>query len=181
MTDVPDSLCQSALFETQKKQRENPSPASRRQTMVFFLVLLGVFMWQFLPAFVFPMLSSLAVLCWIAPNNPTANFIGSGLGGMGFLNLSLDWSNVGNLGAMGSLFLTPWWTQVIVFVAFIFNCWILIPASKWGGMTEWNYHLMSNRLFQGKQALSHSNDPLTSYRKRDHVSDTTADHSKPYA
>jgi len=144
------ALCQSALFETQKRQRENPTPISRRQMIVFFVALFGVFMWQFLPAFVFPMVSSLAVLCWIAPNNATANFIGSGLGGMGFLNLSLDWSNVGHLGNMGSLFLTPWWTQVIVFAAFVLNCWVLIPASKWGGMTEWNHKLMSNRLFQGK-------------------------------
>lgn len=144
------ALCQTALFETQKKQRENPSPVSRRQMTVFFLVLCAVFAWQFLPEFVFPMLSSLAFLCWIAPHNATANFIGSGLGGMGFLNLSLDWSNVGYLSEMGSLFLTPWWTQIIVFSAFVINCWILIPASKWGGMTKWNHHLMSNRLYQGK-------------------------------
>ena len=142
------ALCQAALFETQKKQRENPSPVSRRQMTVFFLVLLGVFTWQFLPEFVFPMLGSLSLLCWVAPNNPVANFISAGLGGMGFLNLSLDWSNVGNLGQMGSLFLTPWWTQAIVFLAFVLNCWILIPASKWGGMTGWNHHIMSNRLFQ---------------------------------
>lgn len=143
------ALCQAALFETQKNQRENPSPISRRQMMIFFLVLLGVFMWQFLPEFVFPMLSSLSFLCWVAPHNAVANFIGSGLGGMGFLNLSLDWSNIGNQGTMGSLFLTPWWTQVIVFLAFAVNCWVLIPASKWGGMTQWNHHLMSNKLFQG--------------------------------
>lgn len=143
------ALCQTALFETQRRQRENPTPGSRRQMTVFFLVLLGVFAWQFLPEFVFPMLSSLAFLCWVAPHNSTANFIGSGLGGMGFLNLSLDWSNVGNLSGMGSLFLTPWWTQVIVFTAFVVNCWILIPAAKWGGMTGWNNKLMSNRPFQG--------------------------------
>jgi len=117
--------------------------------MVFSLVLLAVFLWQFLPVYVFPMLTSLALLCWVAPHNSTANFIGSGLGGMGFLNLSLDWSNVGNLSQMGSLFLTPWWTQVIVFLAFFLNCWVLIPLSKWGGMTQWNHHLMSNRLFRG--------------------------------
>jgi len=164
-----DRLCQTALFETQKKQRENPSPSSRRQMMVFFIVLVGVFMWQFLPAFVFPMLSSLALLCWVAPGNATANFMGSGLGGMGFLNLSLDWSNIGHLGAMGSLFLTPWWTQVIVFVAFVFNCWILIPASKWGGMTEWNHHLMSNRLYQGTFPMLTPKNHLTYSRKRYNV------------
>ncbi|EHK97947.1 hypothetical protein M7I_6288 [Glarea lozoyensis 74030] len=29
------ALCQTALFETQKKQRESPSPVSRRQMIVF--------------------------------------------------------------------------------------------------------------------------------------------------
>jgi len=75
--------------------------------MIFFLTLAGITMWQFLPQFVFPFLQSLAFLCWLAPHNATANFIGGGLGGMGFLNLSLDWSNVGHLSQMGSMFLTP--------------------------------------------------------------------------
>jgi len=117
--------------------------------LVFFLTLIGVMIWQFLPEFIFPFLQSLAFLCWVAPNNATANFIGGGLGGMGFLNLSLDWSNVGNFSQMGSLFLTPWWTQVIVFLAFAINCWILLPLAKWGGLGQWDHHLMSNRLFTG--------------------------------
>jgi OPT oligopeptide transporter protein len=131
----------------QKKQRENPSRASRKQMIVFFLVLLGVTLWQFLPEFVFPFLGSLAFLCWVAPHNATANFIGSGFGGMGFLNLSLDWSSID---WRTNLFLTPWWTQVILFVAFAFNCWVLLPAAKWGGLAEWPHRLMSNRVFLGK-------------------------------
>ncbi len=114
---------------------------------VFFLTILGVTTWQFLPEYVFPMLSSLAFLCWVAPKNATANFIGAGLGGMGFLNLSLDWSNVGNLSQMGSLFVTPWYTQVIVFLAFVVNCWFLLPLAKWGGLGSWHPQLMSNRPF----------------------------------
>ncbi|KAL5313535.1 hypothetical protein ACEPPN_017955 [Leptodophora sp. 'Broadleaf-Isolate-01'] len=142
-----DALCQTALFETQTRQREFPSPVSRRQMKVFFFSLLAVAVWQFLPEYVFPMLSSLAFLCWVAPNNAAANFVGGGLGGMGFLNLSLNWANVGNLSAMGSLFLTPWYTQVIVFSAFVVNCWFLLPLAKWGGLGVWEHGLMSNRLF----------------------------------
>ncbi|RDL38670.1 Uncharacterized protein BP5553_03010 [Venustampulla echinocandica] len=141
------ALCQAALFETQTKQRQSPSPVSRRQTMVFFMVLGAVTVWQFFPEFIFPMLQSLAFLCWVAPGNEVANFIGGGLGGMGFLNLSLDWANISGFSQMGSLFLTPWWTQVIVFVGFVVNCWVLLPLSKWGGLTSWNHHLMSNRLY----------------------------------
>jgi len=47
---------------------------------VFFAVLGGVTFWQFLPEYVFPMLGSLAFLCWVAPRNATANFIGAGFG-----------------------------------------------------------------------------------------------------
>lgn len=117
--------------------------------LAFFSVLGGVTLWQFLPEFVFPMLGSLAFLCWVAPRNAVANFVGSGFGGMGFLNLSLDWSN---LSTNGNLFLLPFWTQVIMFIAFIVNCWILIPAAKWGGMSEFKYGLMSTQVFTGKLA-----------------------------
>jgi len=146
-------LCQTALFETQTKQREYPSPVSRRQMIVFFSALLAVTVWQFFPEYLFPMLSSLAFLCWVAPNNQTANFIGSGLGGMGFLNLSLDWSNLANLSSMGSLFLTPWYTQVVVFAAFVVNCWILLPLAKWGGLGSYHFGLMSQSLLL--RMLSH--------------------------
>ncbi|KAG6008283.1 hypothetical protein E4U21_004745 [Claviceps maximensis] len=138
------ALCQTALFETQKKQRENPSRLSRKQIRVFFGVLVGVILWQFLPEYVFPMLGSLAFLCWVAPHNPTINFLGSGFGGMGLLNLSLDWSSIA---ANANLFLTPWWTQVIIFVAFVCSAWVLLPVAKFGGLARWDHRLMSNRIF----------------------------------
>lgn len=124
--DMHHSLCQTALFETQKKQRQSPTPKSRKQTKVFWLALLGMTLWQFLPEYVFPMLGSLAFLCWVAPQNHVANFVGAGFGGMGFLNLSLDWSNISS---RGSLFLTPWWTQVAIFLGFACSTWILLPAA----------------------------------------------------
>ncbi|KAG9669149.1 OPT superfamily oligopeptide transporter, partial [Aureobasidium melanogenum] len=140
------ALCQTALFESQKKERENPTPVSKKQMRVFFAVFLGLALWQFLPEYVFPMTGSLAFLCWVAPRNPVANFIGSGFGGMGFLNLSLDWSN---LSTNGNLFLLPWWTQVIMFLAFAFNCWVLLPAAKWGNLSEFKPGLMSTSVLQG--------------------------------
>ncbi|KJZ73441.1 hypothetical protein HIM_07235 [Hirsutella minnesotensis 3608] len=138
-------LCQTALFETQRQQRQHPTRLSRRQTRVFFAVLVGVILWQFLPEYAFPMLGSLAFLCWVAPHNSVANFVGSGFGGMAMLNLSFDWSSIA---ANASLFLTPWWTQVITFLAFVINCWVLLPAAKWGHLASWSHGLMSNRVFQ---------------------------------
>jgi hypothetical protein len=137
-------LCQTALFNTQKKQRENPGPDSRKQMRVFWLVLLFIILWQFLPEYAFPMVGSLSFLCWVAPEIATANFLGAGFGGMSLLNLSFDWSSIS---VNTNLFLTPWWTQVLMFAAFVFNCWILLPAAKFGGLGQWHLQLMSNRLF----------------------------------
>jgi OPT family small oligopeptide transporter len=139
----PQALMQSTLFETFRKT-DNSSPLARKQMKVFFLCLVGMTLWQFLPEYAFPFTSSLAFLCWVAPHNAVANFIGSGLGGMGFLNLSLDWSNINWNGS--SILLTPWWTQVILFLAFAINCWILLPAAKWGNLGSYHHGLMSNRL-----------------------------------
>ncbi|KAI1140558.1 OPT superfamily oligopeptide transporter [Hypoxylon sp. FL0543] len=139
------ALCQTALFETQSKQNKNPTPTARKQMRVFWLVLLGITLWQFLPEYVFPMTSSLAFLCWVAPHNPVANFIGSGLGGMGFLNLSFDWANISNYLAGVPLFLSPWWSQVVLFASFVMSCWILLPAAKWGGLGGYSHCLMTNR------------------------------------
>ncbi|KAL3961034.1 hypothetical protein ACCO45_006151 [Purpureocillium lilacinum] len=152
------SLCQTALFETQRKQREHPTRLSRKQIKVFFGVLAAVILWQFLPEYAFPMLGSLAFLCWVAPHNKVANFVGGGFGGMGFLNLSLDWSSVT---AFGSLFLTPWWTQVIMFAAFVTSCWVLLPAAKFGGLGSWDHQLMSNRVFLKNGTRYPLNDLLT--------------------
>ncbi|KAK2797675.1 hypothetical protein FQN50_009099 [Emmonsiellopsis sp. PD_5] len=141
----PQALMQTSLFETLRKSNSD-SRETRKQKYVFFAVLFGVTLWQFLPEYVFPFLSSLSFLCWVAPHNYVANFIGAGIGGMGFLNLSLDWANISNTTFTNPM-ITPFWTSVVMFVGFVFSCWILLPAAKWGNLGEWNYQLMSNRIF----------------------------------
>lgn len=137
----PQALMQTTLFQTQAKS-DADSLLSKKQMRVFFTALLGMCAWEFLPEFVFPMVSSLAFLCWVAPRNKTANFIGSGLGGMGFLNLTLDWSNI-----TSSIMLYPYWVQIVQFIAFVIGAWVLLPAAKWGNLSSFKTGLMSNRLF----------------------------------
>jgi OPT family small oligopeptide transporter len=139
----PQALMQTTLFETLRKQ-DRKSKLAKRQMVIFFSCLGGMTLWQFLPEYVFPFTSSLAFLCWVAPRNPVANFVGSGLGGMGFLNLSLDWANINWNEA--SILITPFWTQTILFLAFVLNCWILLPAAKWGNLGSYKHGLMSNSL-----------------------------------
>jgi OPT family oligopeptide transporter len=141
----PQALMQTSLFETFRKADSN-SKRARKQKYVFLGSLGAIILWQFLPEYVFPFLSSLSFLCWVASRNSTANFIGAGIGGMGFLNFSLDWANVSNT-AFSNPMIAPFWTSAIIFVAYAFSCWVLLPAAKWGSLGSWKHHLMSNRLF----------------------------------
>lgn len=151
----PQALMQTTLFQTQKKA-DTDSKLGSKQMKVFFIVLGGVTVWQFFPEFIFPMTSSLAFLCWVAPKNEVANFIGSGLGGMGFLNLTLDWSNI-----TSTIMLSPYWVQVIQFIAFIIGAWVLLPAAKWGDLSSFKAGLMSNSLFMGNGTKYPTNLLLT--------------------
>lgn len=141
----PQALMQTSLFETFRKSDAN-SRSAKKQRNIFLAVLIFVIFWEFLPEYVFPMLSSLSFLCWVASRNPTVNFVGAGIGGMSFLNLSLDWSNISN-GTFSNPMVSPFWTSVVIFVGYAFSCWVLLPAAKFGKLGSWKHHLMSNRLF----------------------------------
>lgn len=136
----PQALMQTTLLRSQEKTDSNVT-GGNKQMKVFLLALTFVFFWQFFPEFLFPLTSSIAVLCYIAPHNSVINFIGSGIGGMGFLNFSLDWSNI-----TSSIFIYPYWIQVIQFVAFVIVAYILIPLVQFGNIFN-KAGLMSNGLF----------------------------------
>ncbi|KAG0361897.1 hypothetical protein BGX24_005234, partial [Mortierella sp. AD032] len=139
----PSALMQTALYRTLRGEGQSLD-VSKKQIRVFWIVLAGVFFWSFLPEYAFPFTSSLAVLCWFAPHNDTVKFISSGFGGMGFLNFTLNWSNV-----TSNIMVSPWWTQVISFVAFVVSVWILVPIAYFTGV--WNgkaFPIMSNRLYK---------------------------------
>lgn len=151
----PQALMQTTLLQSQARS-DRDSKHGSMQMKVFFYVLLAVTIWEFLPEFAFPLTSSLAILCWIAPYNKTVNFIGSGMGGMGVLNFSLDWANI-----TSSIMLYPYWIQVIQFLGFVLGAWIMIPLVKWGGVTSFKHGLMSNSLFLNNGTRYPTNELLT--------------------
>ncbi|KAJ7463681.1 OPT oligopeptide transporter protein-domain-containing protein [Mycena latifolia] len=126
-TLFPLTLQQVTVFNAMRASFEMDSTTVRKQMRVFWYGILIVFLWQFLPEYIFPFTSSLAFLCWVT-NNPTANFLGSGLGGAGFLTMTLDWSNIGS-----SAIYYPYWSQVNAFAAFVLGAWILVPIGALGG------------------------------------------------
>lgn len=143
-----------AKADTAEPQETPRSSSGASQMRVFFLCAAALCMWQMLPEYFFPMTLSVALLCYAAPTSHTANFIGSGLGGMGLLNLSFDWANV-----TSHVMLYPYWVQVIQFVAFVLGAWVLIPVAKWSPLFSYKHGLMSNRLFR-ENGLLYPTDKL---------------------
>lgn len=135
-----DGKQSSPLYSGESSSVHQSSHTSHMR--VFFVCTMAMCIWQMFPEYLFPMTSSVALLCYAAPANATANFIGSGLGGMGVLNFLLDWANITSL-----VMLYPYWVQVIQFVGFVVGAWVLIPLAKWSSLFSFKHGIMSNRLF----------------------------------
>ncbi|KAL4881631.1 OPT oligopeptide transporter protein-domain-containing protein [Aspergillus karnatakaensis] len=152
----PLSLQQVTLYRSMdpKNKTDDEKARSRQQMKMFYILLLAIFVWQFLPEYLFPFVGSLAPLCWFASRNHNVNFIGAGRGGMGLLNITLNWSNI-----TSTVVTYPYSVQVIIFSTFVLTCWILIPIAYfgniWGSPT---YNIMSNSVFQKNGSAYPFND-----------------------
>ncbi|KAF7295430.1 OPT oligopeptide transporter [Mycena indigotica] len=119
---VGDSLLGNLPVNAMRANFENDSRTARKQMRVFWFGILIFFLWEFLPEYIFPFTSSLAFLCWVT-DNPTANFLGSGLGGAGLLNFTLD-------------------CQCLPFVL---GAWILVPIGALGGAWQNDLYPMQSQ------------------------------------
>lgn len=120
----PQTLMETALLQSQKDSDVSNDRSFRNPLIVFGLTVASVCLWQILPGYLMPLLSSLSLLCLFSPNK-TLRFLGSGLKGCGVLNFTFDWSHISP-----NIFLYPYWTQIIQFVAFVVGAWILLPIGK---------------------------------------------------
>ncbi|KAJ3730361.1 OPT oligopeptide transporter protein-domain-containing protein [Lentinula raphanica] len=143
------SLQQVAVFNAMRKSFEEDAAGAQKQMRVFWWFILGFFLWQFLPE---------------ASDNPKAQFLGmlgaykgSGLGGAGFLTVTLDWSNIGS-----QCVYYPYWAQVNIFASCVVAAWILIPAAfftnAWGSAL---YPIQSQALYLKNGSTYPTTDLLT--------------------
>ncbi|KAI5475497.1 hypothetical protein MNV49_001311 [Pseudohyphozyma bogoriensis] len=119
----PSTLVYVTLYETLHGGAKENVKETRDRMRYFSLSFLGIFSWQFLPAVVFPTLTSIAVLCLLDNNNIVMRTLGSGFDGFGLLDFSLDWSVIGGTGAL----YTPFFAQSCYLLGLAFNMWIVMP------------------------------------------------------
>jgi hypothetical protein len=93
----PSTLVVVTLFDT-LHGKEGALTQSRLR--FFTAAFLACFVWQFFPAVLAPLLTSIAVLCLIDNSSSVMRVFGSGYSGYGLFNLSLDWSVISSAGGM---------------------------------------------------------------------------------
>ncbi|GIZ39931.1 hypothetical protein CKM354_000329300 [Cercospora kikuchii] len=137
----PSVLPNIALFNAMHR---NPS-VTRRSLAFFTYCATAAFIWQWLPQYLFPLLISLPLLCWLGHGNPIAYVLGSGKYGFGILDFSLDWNYIN--GTMQSMY-TPFWASTNQFTGIFVAVWTIYPILYYtNSLDAQNYAAMSASTF----------------------------------
>ncbi|KAJ2516973.1 hypothetical protein H4217_004243, partial [Coemansia sp. RSA 1939] len=91
------------------------------------------FVWYFVPGYLLQVLSTVSILCLVAPNNHLANMLGDGKQGLGLLAFSLDWSVFSNA-FLNSPIATPFWAACNLFVGFVLVFWVALPIAYFNNL-----------------------------------------------
>ena len=91
----------------------------------FWIAIAILFCYQFLPGYLFRMLSDGNWLCLIAPNNVPLNQVLGTVSGLGLIPLTFDWQIISY--AVDPL-ATPWWANANIFAGFVIFFVIVVPA-----------------------------------------------------
>ncbi|GMH03050.1 hypothetical protein Nepgr_004889 [Nepenthes gracilis] len=122
----PSTLVQVSLFRAlHEKDGRRMSRAK-----FFVIALICSFSWYAVPGYLFPTITSISWVCWIFSKSVTAQQLGSGMKGLGFGALTLDWSAVSSF--LFSPLLSPFFAIVNVFVGYFLIIYIVIPIAYWG-------------------------------------------------
>ncbi|KAI8353799.1 OPT family small oligopeptide transporter [Mortierella sp. GBAus27b] len=141
----PANLVQVALFNTLHKEEEL-APGQWSRFKFFLVATFAMFCYQWIPGFLFPVLSSIAWICWIKPDNLVLSQI-TGAGGLGVGAISLDWNNI--ISFLGSPLIVPWWAQVNIALGFFLVAWVMVPIAYYTNLWEAKrFPILTARLFR---------------------------------
>lgn len=82
----PSTLVLVTLFETLHGGAKSSLAETSDRMRYFTYAFIGIFFWQFVPAVVFPTLTSIATLCLVDNESSVLRILGSGYDGFGLLN-----------------------------------------------------------------------------------------------
>ncbi|KAF9585753.1 hypothetical protein BGW38_000911 [Lunasporangiospora selenospora] len=140
----PSNLVTVALFNTLHRH-EHLAPGQWTRQKFFAVFAVASFCYYWIPAYIFPAITALTLLCYINPSNVVLSQV-TGSQGLGIGVVSLDWNTI--TAFLGSPLITPWWAQVNIMMGFVLIAWVAVPTAYylnvWGAK---NYPILTSKLF----------------------------------
>ncbi|KAG8863761.1 hypothetical protein FRB96_007598 [Tulasnella sp. 330] len=137
----PANLVTCTLLNTLHAEDDEVEEGSGITRYKFFMIATSlVFVWYFVPGFLFQALSAFSFICWIKPNNIVVNQLFGVMSGLGMGILTFDWNQISYI---GSPLMVPWWAEVHIFVGFVLFYWILCPLMYYNNVWSMSYIPMS--------------------------------------
>ena len=105
----PASLVNTALLNTLHSISPGgvTAPGEISRDRFFYRVTAAMFVWTWIPSYMFTALSNFDWVTWIAPKNVVVNQVFGYNHGLGLSLITLDW---GLVSTYGNPLATPWWT-----------------------------------------------------------------------
>ncbi|KAK4519455.1 uncharacterized protein ATC70_009691 [Mucor velutinosus] len=139
----PTSLPTVSLLRTLNSNQQE----SRWRTRFFFIVFGCVFVYEFIPQYMMPILGGISIMCLARNDSVWVQRLFGGLSvneGLGMFQLSFDWNYLSNLNPL----VLPLWVQLNIYTG-ILLLWILAPLmyhyNVWHAQS---FPFLSNSIFQ---------------------------------
>lgn len=140
----PANLVTVALFNTLHRREElGPGVWTRQKFFAVFLIISFCYYW--IPAYIFPVITSLTLLCYIDPSSIVLSQL-TGSHGLGIGVVALDWNTI--TAFLGSPLITPWWAQVNIGMGFVLFAWVMVPVAYY--MNFWDaklFPILTSKLY----------------------------------
>ncbi|KAK4794730.1 hypothetical protein SAY86_012724 [Trapa natans] len=129
----PSNLVQVSLFRALHEKEKRPKGGQTRMQF-FLLVFISSFAYYIIPAYLFPTVSAISLVCLVWKNSVTAHQIGSGIHGLGLGSFGLDWSTVA--GFLGSPLASPAFAIINILAGFFLVVYVALPLLYWGNVYD---------------------------------------------
>ncbi|KAI7864315.1 OPT family small oligopeptide transporter [Spinellus fusiger] len=134
------------------KSLNTPGNESKYLTRFFFAIFGCAFVWEFIPQYMFPLLSGFSVICLAKRDSVWIQRLFGGVAvneGLGILSLSFDWNNL----AYYSPLVFPFYVQMNIYFGLLL-IWIIVPVVYYYDVWHaQSFPMLSNGIF--------SRDPVT--------------------
>jgi hypothetical protein len=139
----PQNLIYVNLFDA--LHRGKGEMMQKKRLKVFWLIVAGVFIYEWFPEYIAPLLGGFNVVCLAARHSDWVTFIfggSNGNEGMGLLGFGIDWANIGS-----APFYLPLATQISQYVGWAMNYWLLPTIYATDSFHAKSFPFISQNLF----------------------------------